>query len=195
MNWLKAILPEPRVVSGVILHPFTFGHWLLIARVTGWEFGKFPPEIAVFTLWTCSRPWREAWRNFATPGALKWCGRVARRATIAECTGLVDDIRAYLSDAMRCPGFVSAHKPATGSRMAAQRTGVPLMVQLRLFGLSILNLDDDTLCDMPASDLLSLWIAHLDNQGAIHVKTVEEETFTEWCNQQDAARMVAASTN
>jgi hypothetical protein len=97
-------------------------------------------------------------------------------------------LQSYLTDAIEVPHVRPAVQERPGSGSGRPRCAIPLLVQLRLFGLSILHLSDDELCDMPVGDLLGLWLAHLDVSGIVHVAGQEETLFHAWCDQEDKKR-------
>jgi len=125
--------------------------------------------------------------------------RVGNSKTVLD---MLSGFQGYLAKALEIP-HVSPVRSNSAPHVVQSRPAcqVPLLVQLRLFGLSILHLKDEELCDMPSGDLLGLWLAHLDSTGVVRVSDDQVMTGEEgvswraWCDEQDRQRLNSTPGN
>lgn len=182
-RWLAAMLPDPVELAGVRLRPMTCGHALLLARLTGWEplVREFALEDLPVALFILSRDWRKAAEEIVQPQAHAWLESLARRTNLTECAHAWSQ---YLTTTLVLPGFQRTLTPTPGQR----GPGTPLLLRLRLFALRDLGLSPDGFEDLIFSDLIWLWLAHLEDEGAVRLLTEEDEAFERWVQEEEARK-------
>lgn len=178
-RWTAAMLPDPVTVAEVRLRPLTYGHAMLLARLTGWQplTTPFPPEDLPLGLFVASRDWREAAREFPTRRARKFLERVARNVTLEEA---VEGWCRYLDQALVIPGVRKQQLPGP----AKPPPGAPFLLRLRLFAFKTLGIQAG-LEDFVLADLVWLWLAHVEEEGGIRIRDDEDADFESWCREQE----------
>lgn len=178
-RWTQAMLPDPVTVAEVRLRPFTYGHAILLARLTGWEplTSQFPPEDLPLGLYVASRNWSEAAHDFSTRGARKFLERVARTVTLEEAA---KGWFTYLDQALVLPGVRKQQLPGPPK----PPPGAPFLLRLRLFAFKTLGIHAG-LEDFVLADLVWLWLCHVEEEGGIRIRDDEDADFEAWCREQE----------
>jgi len=184
-NWLTAVLPDPVTIGRVRLHPLSYGHAFLLARITGWEpLGTaFPPEDIPVGLHVCSRPWKQAMQELGTWRARRFIRKLAKSASLVE---VVKTWRDYLETALVLPGIRKVKsKLETEAKTPSQ---APLLLRLRLFAMAEFGMSEEALGDAIFADLVWLWLMRGEEAGSIRLEGDADLQFEEWIRAQELAK-------
>jgi hypothetical protein len=115
--FLKAAIPEPFVILGKRLRPFSLGHELLLQRFeNGFAIGsdRMPTiDDLVFAVWICSQPYEDAIRSIQSPlmglRLRLWGWRIGK----ADLMDKFDLMLSYITEACQRPEVWS--KESAGS--------------------------------------------------------------------------------
>lgn len=187
----RAALPPTRICLGLLLRPFSLGHFVVLLRrgvlddqfnIRIWD---LPGAVLV-----CSQNWREN-----TQQDDRWLGLKLRlwswRSRKADAKAELDIFGDYLKQGtLELP--LSEVTMVNGENKVARPPGTPLVLILQQWLMTHFGLSEERAWDYPFGLAKMRWACHFEGEGTLHVYNAQDASFDQYAAAMDAKEAARA---
>lgn len=189
----EAALPQPAVINGIPLRPYSLGHELcLIREASPFVSGEKPTSEHLFkAIWICCNSWVEnktAAEQWLGPLKVRLLCRRFKRANIDQC---IEQFTAYRKSG--CLQFRLSEIPRPVSREGGSRrmAGSPFLLMVQMFLVEHYRLSDEQAWDYPAGLAKMRWQTYWEQQNGLDIYNDQDAKFDAYRERREREKREA----
>jgi hypothetical protein len=180
-HFCRAMIPEPCMVLGTWLRPFSMGAFCLMAHAENPFVIGGKPTIGglVQGCYVCSRPFAEALAGMGDGSCLKWCDALAAGCPGADVVTASEVFAAYVREGMEVPDYyMKADDSST-----ARESGAHAFSHIRVIAMEHLHRSAAEVMDSPLKSLVWDVTAWIERQGTLVFRGDKEAARAEFVKE------------